>query len=92
MKKSKTNYKASSLDKKSSTVSGIVTNKKGKPIQGAMVLNGTSIGVITNAKGVYVIKAKKGDKLVYSFKEMNSQEIEVKGNKTINIKLSKKKI
>ena len=74
-----------------STVSGTITNEKGKPIQGATVLNGASAGVMTNAAGKYVIKAAKGDKLIYSYKNMASQNIEIKENKTIDVKLIKRK-
>jgi len=54
-------------------ISGTVTNNDGKGLPGTnIIIKGTSTGTQTDFDGNYVIKASKGDKLVYSFKGMSS--------------------
>ncbi|MDO5972016.1 M56 family metallopeptidase [Flavivirga aquimarina] len=90
-KNDKPNSKDANQNENTFLISGIVSNKKGKPIQGAMILNGSSNGVMTNSTGKYAIKAIEGDELVFSFKDMETQKFEVKKNKTIDVNLAKKK-
>ncbi len=54
-----------------SKISGTVTNKEGKPLQGVSVQNGSNVSV-TDAKGTYAIQAKAGDKILFSFTGMKT--------------------
>ncbi len=70
-------------------ISGTITDEKGKPISGAMILNGSNSGVMTNNEGQYKIKADIDDELIFSYKGMQTQNIKVTDNAPINVKLSK---
>lgn len=50
-------------------------------------LKGTTTGTITNADGVYSLEAGNGQTLVFSYIGFKPQEVEVKGQKTINVVL-----
>ncbi len=72
------------------TVTGTVTDEKGMPILGATVaLKGTSTGTSTNAEGRYNINVPdlKGT-LVFTSVGHASQEIEVNGRTTIDVRLT----
>ena len=59
-------------------VSGVVTDRNGEPVAGAsVVVDGTSIGVITGADGTYTINAKPGQTLSFLFYGMKPQKVEV---------------
>ncbi|TDH29346.1 TonB-dependent receptor [Segetibacter sp. 3557_3] len=71
-------------------VTGTVTDEKGAAISGATVaLKGTSVGTWTNAEGRYTINVPdlKGT-LVFTSVGHASQEIEVNGRTTIDVKLA----
>ncbi|WP_282039060.1 SusC/RagA family TonB-linked outer membrane protein [Saccharicrinis aurantiacus] len=70
------------------TVQGKITaSEDGLPIPGvSVIVKGTSSGTISNFDGVYVIKAKKGETLVFSFIGMENQE-QVVNSPQLNIKL-----
>ena len=72
------------------SLSGVVkSNTDGSPLVGVTVhLKGTSSGTITNVDGVYSLKAENGQTLVFSFIGFKPQEIDVKGQKVINVTLA----
>ncbi|MCL9807341.1 SusC/RagA family TonB-linked outer membrane protein [Flavobacterium amniphilum] len=70
------------------TITGTVSDATG-PIPGAnVVVQGTTRGVQTNFDGSYTIKAKEGEKLVYSFMGMNDVVKTVGASNVINTVLS----
>lgn len=67
-------------------VKGVVTDESGEPLPGvAIVIAGTSTGVITNFDGNYSIQVETGATLLFSFVGMVPQEIEVGNNATIDV-------
>ena len=60
-------------------LSGKVTSKDGNPIPGAAVIvKGTSIGVVTDSDGLFTLKSPTGSKtLIFSFVGMKTIEIEI---------------
>ncbi len=76
------------LTAQSNTVKGTVTDSKtNEPIPGVSVLiKGTTVGAITEFDGTYVIKAKVGEFLVFSYLGYKSKEVKV-GSSEINIAL-----
>ncbi len=69
------------------TITGVVSDDTGS-IPGANVLiEGTNRGVQTDLDGKYSIKAKVGEKLVYSFVGLQNQTITVGASSVINVKL-----
>lgn len=71
------------------TVSGKVTDEKGAPVDGATVLlKGTSVGVTTNAEGVFTIKVPNaGGILVVSHVGFVDQEVAIGNKSNLNITL-----
>lgn len=71
------------------TVKGTVTDAQdNSPIPGvSVVVQGTTNGVSTDFDGVYTIKAKIGDVLVFSYLGMKEQSLKVK-NATLNVSLT----
>lgn len=70
------------------TVSGTVTDEDGLPLPGVNVLlQGTTTGVQTDFDGNYTIKASQGDVLVFSFIGLQSREVTVGNDDTINVSL-----
>jgi hypothetical protein len=74
------------LDQK--VISGTVTNSQGElPIEGVSVMvKGTTRGTVTDSKGKYKIKAKKGDVLVFSYLGFEKREIIIAEPRIIDIK------
>ncbi|MFV0554017.1 MAG: SusC/RagA family TonB-linked outer membrane protein [Mangrovibacterium sp.] len=72
-----------------SNVSGVVTNATtGETIPGAsVVIKGTTQGTITDIDGQFVITAKQGDVLQFSFVGMLTNEAVVNGS-TVNVQLT----
>jgi len=69
------------------TVTGVVTDGSG-PVPGVNVLiKGTKSGVQTNFDGVYSIKAKTGDVIVFTFVGMSEVTKTVGASNTLNIKM-----
>lgn len=63
-------------------VSGVVKDRSGEPVAGAsVVVDGTSIGVITGADGTFTISAKPGQTLSFLFYGMKPQKLEVTSTK-----------
>ncbi|WP_198674048.1 SusC/RagA family TonB-linked outer membrane protein [Chitinophaga alhagiae] len=61
------------------TIKGKVTDQNGQPLPGVtVVVKGTFAGAVTNAQGMYELKAPDGAKvLVFKFIGMQEQEIEI---------------
>ncbi|MCP9767690.1 SusC/RagA family TonB-linked outer membrane protein [Lacihabitans sp. LS3-19] len=72
------------------TVSGKVTDSDdGSPISGvSVVVQGTSIGALTDTEGKYSIKAASKDVLIFSFIGMTSQSISVGSSNTVDVALA----
>jgi TonB-linked SusC/RagA family outer membrane protein len=72
------------------TVTGKVTSADdGTPIPGASVVQkGTTKGVLTDMNGAYQIAATKGATLVFSFTGMQTQEVVLQDQTTINVVLA----
>ena len=69
------------------TVTGVVTDGAG-PVPGVNVLiKGTKTGVQTNFDGVYSLKAKTGDVLVFTFVGMPEVTKTVGASNTLNVKM-----
>ncbi|WP_372755452.1 SusC/RagA family TonB-linked outer membrane protein [Mariniflexile sp.] len=70
------------------TISGKVSDASGLPLPGAtVVVKGTSFGTSTDFDGKYVIKAKQGATLVYSFVGYTTKQVQVGTSNTINLVL-----
>src|SRR3546814_9537433 len=69
-------------------ISGIITGDDGTPLPGAtIILKGTTIGVSTNLKGEYQIKAPAGSVLVVSYLGFRSREVRPGNRERLNILL-----
>lgn len=68
------------------SISGTVTDSRtSETIIGATVgIKGTKIATITNADGVYTLKAPENSVIIVSYIGFESVEKEVKGNTTLN--------
>jgi len=61
-------------------VSGTVTDKNGDPLTGvSVVVEGTTLGVVTDINGKYAIDAKPGQTISFHFYGMKSQKLTVSG-------------
>jgi len=71
-------------------ISGKVTDaENSEPLIGVSIkVKGTVTGALTAMDGSYMIKAKPGDILVFSYLSFTSQEITVKQSSVINVKLN----
>ncbi|MBR8535333.1 TonB-dependent receptor [Carboxylicivirga sediminis] len=72
------------------TISGKITDKEdGQPIPGvSVVVKGTSIGTVTGYDGNYSLAVPDDAvTLIFSFVGMNTQEIPIDGNTTINVEM-----
>ncbi|MEI6949082.1 TonB-dependent receptor [Paraflavisolibacter sp. H34] len=79
-----------SQDKAPKTVTGIVTDEKGQPLQGVNVLvkNGAA-GATTDAQGRYTLPlGKPGATLVFSYVGFTSQEVAAKGESSLDVTLA----
>lgn len=76
------------IDVREVTVSGLVTNLNGQPIEGVSIsVKGTSVGTTTDANGAYSLTVPDNATLVYSSIGFIERE-EVVGNRTsINVQL-----
>ena len=70
------------------TVTGVVTDSFNEPLIGAsIVVQGTTIGVITDLDGKYSIKVTPGATLQFSYVGMEKQSIKVGNQSIINVQL-----
>ncbi|KAA9041182.1 SusC/RagA family TonB-linked outer membrane protein [Ginsengibacter hankyongi] len=67
-------------------VTGKVTDKSGNDLSGITVsVRSTTIATVTNASGIYTIKAREGDILVFSSASFTAQQIKVTSASSYNI-------
>ncbi|MFZ2339215.1 MAG: TonB-dependent receptor [Bacteroidales bacterium] len=67
-------------------ISGTVSEESGDPLPAVTVtVKGTLTGTVTDMNGEYSIKAPAGSTLVFSFVGMETQEVMVSGQTTVNI-------
>lgn len=85
---------SSSAAQQDKTVSGRVTDSSGSPLPGvSVVVNGTTIGIITDANGNYSLpNVPKNATLQFSFVGMRTQRIPAFGKTTINVTLAEEAI
>jgi TonB-linked SusC/RagA family outer membrane protein len=70
------------------TVSGKITGENGAPVEGAsVVVRGKNTGTKTDANGNFTITAAKGDVLVVSSINYITQQVKVKENAAVSVKL-----
>jgi len=71
------------------SVTGRVTDETNDPVPGAtVVVNGTSIGTITDADGKYTIKIPETTKVLnFSFVGFGSQDVNISGKSIADVKL-----
>ena len=70
------------------TVTGTVHDDKGQPVSGASImLKGTTKGSTTDAAGSFSIQAPDNATLTVSFVGFATQEIDVKGRSSVDVKL-----
>ncbi|WP_080902973.1 TonB-dependent receptor [Parabacteroides sp. Marseille-P3160] len=80
------NYKVSESSQNGMIIKGKIIDQNGQPLPGANVtIEGTTKGVITDSEGYYVIEAKKGDVLVFSFISFQQQKITVSNKSAIDV-------
>ncbi len=83
------NAKAQQSDKK--LITGKVVDDKGNPLPGvAVVIQGTTVGTATDAKGRYKIQATSKDALTFSFVGMNTEIVLVEDKEKIDVQLKSK--
>ena len=69
-----------------SAVSGKITDTRGEPVVGAVVLlKGTNTYSTSDIKGNYTIQAKAGSVIEFTYLGMESQSVNYNGQTTINI-------
>ena len=70
-------------------ISGKVTDSKGEALIGAsVIIEGTSVGTITDIDGNYNIQAQNGQSLVFAYVGYDSQTVTVAGQKVIDVTLT----
>ncbi|MBE9601565.1 SusC/RagA family TonB-linked outer membrane protein [Pedobacter sp. MC2016-24] len=73
------------------TITGVVTDEKGRPLLGATVLpEGLAVrqGVITSSDGRYVLRlTEKADALVFTYIGMQPKKLEIGTGNTVNVTL-----
>ncbi|TKG93382.1 SusC/RagA family TonB-linked outer membrane protein [Puteibacter caeruleilacunae] len=71
------------------SISGNVTDLYGEPLPGvSVVVKGTTVGVVTDLDGNYQLEVPADyTVVVFSFMGMKTQEVELSGQSTINIKM-----
>ena len=73
---------------KEKIINGQVVDENGMPLPGATVsIKGTKIGVMTDSDGKFALKADENSVLIVSYMGFTTQEIALKGNTTINVKM-----
>lgn len=81
------------MEQLQNSVSGKVTDKNGNSLPGVtVVVKGTSIGTVTNNEGLYTINTPTDGILVFSFVGMKTQEIQVAGERRIDLIMEEKSI
>ncbi len=76
------------LPKEESTVRGVVSDQTGVGLPGVnVVVKGTTEGVVSDINGYYIINAKKGDILQFSYIGFKTEEVTIGAEPTINLVL-----
>lgn len=74
---------------KDNTIRGTISDLTGQPLPGVnIIVKGSTTGVISDINGYYVIEARRGDVLQYSYIGFKTQEITVGKSQSIDIVLS----
>lgn len=69
-------------------ITGKVTDERGDPLPGVnIVIEGTSMGVITDIDGIYSINAPGDATLVFNFIGFNRQSIQIANRKVLDVKM-----
>lgn len=69
-------------------ISGIVTDKNSEPLPGVtIVIEGTTIGTVTDAEGKFTIAAENGQVLQFSFVGMQNKEVTVTDDSDVKVTL-----
>lgn len=70
-------------------ISGLITDGDGNPLIGVTVTNiQTKQGITSNIDGQYSVKARKGNVLKFQYLGFNEEEIEVRDQTTINVRMT----
>ena len=76
------------LTQAQNAITGKVLDEKGNPVSGAsVILKGAKTGTQTDANGNFTITAKPGDVLIISSVNFGTQQIKVRDNGAVTIKL-----
>ncbi|MBS1565726.1 MAG: TonB-dependent receptor plug domain-containing protein, partial [Bacteroidetes bacterium] len=71
------------------TITGTITGSDGQPLTGATVrVKGANRSAVTDANGVFTIKASKGETLLVSHVGYNESQLKVGDGATVNFKLT----
>lgn len=74
------------------TITGIVSDESSNPMPGVnVIIKGTQTVAQTNFDGLFKIKAKKGDILIFSFMGMEDTERTISNSRIINVKMKEHK-
>ncbi len=85
------NHSVVSLDTLPYMVKGVVTDVDGETLPGVNItIVGDTRGVTTDFEGLYEIKVKKSDILLFTYIGMQEQEIPVEGKPVIDVVLTEK--
>ncbi|WP_457616533.1 carboxypeptidase-like regulatory domain-containing protein [Lutibacter sp.] len=68
-------------------IRGTVSGAEGYLAEATVTIKGTDIGVVTNEKGQFRLRAKRGDILVFGFLGKKTKEIPVQNSTQINVLL-----
>ncbi|MFC4871684.1 SusC/RagA family TonB-linked outer membrane protein [Negadavirga shengliensis] len=69
-------------------VSGTVTDENGEPMPGVtVIIEGTSVGTITDIDGKYTLEAEEGTVLIFSFVGYENQRRAVSSSNIIDVKM-----
>lgn len=70
------------------TVKGTVNSSDGPVIGATVKVKGSTTGVVTDLDGNYTIKVKPGDVLTFSYLGMQTKEVKVGKQSTVNVTLA----
>lgn len=72
-----------------SLIRGKITNEAGDPLEGATVMiQGTAKGITTDAKGIFSVKAARGQTLLFSMVGYKPRALKIGQQKELNITMS----
>ncbi|GAF04874.1 SusC/RagA family TonB-linked outer membrane protein [Saccharicrinis fermentans] len=70
------------------SITGIVSDSSGEPVPGvSIVLEGTTIGTISNTDGAYSLEVPETGRLLFSFIGFKNQAIPIDGKNVVNVVL-----